>query len=351
MSSLAHRTLLACCCWFAVGHSPCHAQWQAQVTQTQSNLRGLCAVDRNVAWASGTKGTFLRTIDGGTTWHVGQVPGGEELNFRDVEALDGQTAWVLSIGHGPESRIYKTTDAGQHWTEQFRNESPEAFFDALAFWDAQHGIAFSDPVEGHFRFVTTTTGGTTWEPVNASIPAALSNESAFAASGTCLVVQGQSNAWFATGGAARSRVFRSTDRGRTWSVSETPVRAGTESAGIFSLTFRDEHHGVIIGGDYNKPQQTGANLAFTQDGGRTWRESVGFFPRGFRSAVSWVRTPRGWLLVAVGPSGSDVAAPDAAWRKLDDENYNALSIARFDSNAIWAAGPRGRIARLLHLPQ
>jgi photosystem II stability/assembly factor-like uncharacterized protein len=277
------------------------------------------------------------------------VPGAEELDFRDVKALDGQTAWVLSIGNGPESRIYKTTDSGQHWTLQFRNEKPEAFFDALAFWDAQHGIALSDPVDGQFLLIASTNGGTTWERIKASIPAALTNETAFAASGTCLVVQGQSNVWFATGEAARARVFRSTDRGQTWSVSDAPMRAGTNSTGIFSLAFRDERHGVAIGGDSDRPKQTGDNLAFTSDGGRTWQKGSGFFPRGFRSAVSWVRTGDDWLLVAVGTSGSDMAKPDAPWRKLDDEKYNALSVARFDANAIWAAGPYGRIARLLRL--
>jgi photosystem II stability/assembly factor-like uncharacterized protein len=347
-SCLRLRTFLGCC-WLAVGCSSGLAQWQTQVTQTKSHFRGLCAVDRNVAWASGTKGTILRTTNGGETWHVGQVPGAEDLDFRDVEALNGQTAWVLSIGNGPESRIYKTSDAGQHWTLQFRNERQEAFFDALSFWDPQHGIALSDPVDGQFLFIATTNGGTNWERINASIPAALSNESSFAASGTCLTVQGESNVWFATGGAARARVFRSTDRGQTWSVSDPPMSAGTDSTGIFSLAFRDERNGVAIGGDYAKAEQTGENLAFTRDGGRTWHKGSGFFPRGFRSAVSWVRTGDDWLLVAVGPSGSDMAAPDAPWRKLDDEKYNALSVARFDANAIWAAGPQGRIARLLRL--
>jgi len=194
-------------CFLAVGCSSLHAQWQVQVTHTDSDLRGLCALNANVAWASGTKGTFLRTIDGGETWHVGQVRGGEELDFRDVEALDGQTAWLLSSGVGSQSRIYKTTDAGKRWNLQFENQEPKAFFDALAFWDGRNGVALSDPVEGRFFLLKTTDGGSAWLKLNASIPAALPNESAFAASGTCLVVQGQSNVWFATGGTARLESF------------------------------------------------------------------------------------------------------------------------------------------------
>jgi len=339
------------CCWLTIGSFPLHAQWQTQESHTESNLRGLCAVNEKVAWASGSKGTFIRTIDGGETWQAGKVPGAEELDFRDVEALDDHTAWLLSIGNGRESRIYKTTGAGDRWTLQFQNNKPEAFFDALAFWDANQGIALSDPVDGRFQLIATTNGGASWEPIRASMPVALSNESAFAASGTCLVVQGHSNVWFATGGAVKARVFHSADGGRNWLASDTPLRAGTESAGIFSLAFRDDRHGVAIGGDYKRPEQTGENLAFTRDGGRTWRQGAGFFPRGFRSAISWVRAGDDWLLLAVGPSGTDVASPEGPWGKLDDEKYNALSAARFSPTAIWAAGPRGRIARLLQLPK
>ena len=349
-SFLALQIFLTCC-WLLISSGLLHAQWQAQHSHTHSNFRGLCVVDHKVAWASGSKGTFIRSIDGGETWQARKVPGAEELDFRDVEALDGSTAWLLSVGNGPESRIYKTTDGGSRWTLQFQNNKPEAFFDALAFWDAEHGVALSDPVDGRFHLIATTNGGALWEPIRASIPAALPKESVFAASGTCLVVQGRSNVWFTTGGAAKARVFRSVDRGHTWLVSDTPVRAGTESAGIFSIAFRDERHGVAVGGDYRRPEQTGGNLAFTDDGGQTWQQGRGFFPRGFRSAVSWIRSDDGWLLIAVGPSGSDVANLDGPWRKLDDEKYNALGVARFDPTAIWVAGPKGRIAHLMQLPK
>ena len=46
---------------------------------------------------------------------------------------------------------------------------------------------------------------------------------AFAASGTCLITRGTNDAWFVTGGAKVARLFHSGDRGKTWSVSETPI--------------------------------------------------------------------------------------------------------------------------------
>jgi len=327
------------------------AEWQIQKISTDASFRGLCVVDQNIVWASGSKGTFVLTTDAGKSWHVGQVAGAGKLDFRDVEALDGKTAWLLSIGEGSDSRIYKTTDGGNRWALQFQNEKPDAFFDALAFWDDQHGVALSDPVDGRFLLVATTNGGGLWEPIKAKMPPAVSGESAFAASGTCLVAQGQSNVWFATGGAGKGRVFRSIDRGQTWTVSETPVPATTNSAGLFSLAFRDERHGVAVGGDHEKESETGHNFVVTEDGGATWQESAANIPLGFRTGVAWLGRQEGSVLIAVGPSGSDFRNSNGQWQKLDDANYNVISVGGFNPQAVWAAGPKGRIARLIDVPE
>src|SRR5205085_641062 len=85
-------------------------QWVEQASGTTARLRGVSAVNNNVAWASGANGTCLRTTDAGATWQLLKVPGAEALDFRDVEAFDASTAYLLSIGEGDKSRIYKTTD-------------------------------------------------------------------------------------------------------------------------------------------------------------------------------------------------------------------------------------------------
>jgi hypothetical protein len=97
------------------------------------------------------------------------------------------------------------------------------------------------------------------------------------------------NIWFATGGRA-ARVFHSPDRGRTWQVFDTPITHGPDSAGIFSIAFRDSLHGVIAGGDYKRPEQDGPNLAFTNDGGKTWTPSQ-IFPQSYYSAVAYDHRP------------------------------------------------------------
>ena len=243
------------------------AQWQPQDAGTDADLRGLSVVSPAVAWVSGTKGTVARTTDGGKTWTAGAVPGAAGLDFRDVEAFGGATAYLLSAGPGAASRVYKTTDGGKTWALQFKNPDPDGFLDALAFWDEKGGLALGDPVKGRFQLLATDDGGATWTPLPG--PAALPNEGAFAASGTCLVARGTHDAWFVTGGAKAARVFHSADRGRTWTAAETPVAAGVESAGGFSVAFRDRDHGIVVGGDYRKPDVAGTNAAVTADGGKT----------------------------------------------------------------------------------
>ena len=321
------------------------AQWESQTSGTTVRLRGVSAVSQSIAWASGDKGTYARTVDGGKTWSTGHVPGSEDLDFRDVDAFSADTAYLLAIGEGEKSRIYKTTDGGLHWTLQFKNSRPKAFFDAMAFWDADHGIAVSDPVDGRFLIITTTDGGATWKEMPpAGMPLALAGEGAFAASGTCIAVQGKRNAWFGTGGPEGSRVFRSSDGGRNWTVVTTPV-VSSKSAGIFSLLFSDASHGVAVGGDYANEREAGNNAAWTSDGGKTWRLAETTRPNGYRSCVALVRTAKGRMLLAVGPTGSDFSVEGGKnWRTLGEAGFHSVSFAPV-SKAGWAVGENGRIAK------
>jgi len=325
----------------ALFDSVAFGQWQKQEIKTVADFRGLCAVSSNVAWVSGTKGTFGRTTDGGKSWTVGNVPGAETLDFRDVEAFGEGRAYLLSAGAGKESRIYKTIDGGKSWNLQFTNDAPKAFFDAIAFWDEKHGIALSDPVDGRFLLIVTDDGGATWTPLPENRrPEALPKEGCFAASGTCLVARGDRDVWFCTGGARASRVFHSSDRGKSWTVAETPLLAGIESAGGFSIAFRDSNHGVIVGGDYRKPNDTTGSGAVTRDGGKTWTLVENPLPYG--SCVAWAKDR--W--VAVGMSGSHVSMDHGAnWMPLDRENYNSVAFTAAGDG--WAVGPKGRIAKFL----
>ena len=317
--------------------------WTMQSSGGTARLRGISAVSEKVAWASGSGNTILRTEDGGATWSRLTNPTTDRLDFRDIDAVSERVAYVLSIGNGSLSRIYKTIDAGVTWTLQFANADAEAFFDAMAFWDADHGVAVSDSIKGAFVIITTEDGGKTWSRVPAqNLPPALPNEGAFAASGTNVTVFGTTHAWFGTGAAAKARVLRTTNRGRNWQIAETPL-AAAQSSGIYSVAFRDALHGVVVGGDYAREREAVDNAAITSDGGKTWSLVKGL--RGFRSVVAFVPGSKS-SFVAIGPQGGDISSDDGrTWSSLPDPGFDTFSFVR-GKTVGWGSGNRGIIGRL-----
>ncbi|HWJ13998.1 MAG TPA: hypothetical protein VNS10_09680 [Gemmatimonadaceae bacterium] len=337
------KSLIPC---LLAGAHVASAQWAPQPSGTTAEFRGLSAVSGSVVWASGTRGRVAHTSDGGKTWKIDTVPGAAALDLRAIFATSGRRVWTMSAGlaDSNQAQIFHTED-GARWSRQFTTFEKGVFLDALAFWDDDHGIALSDPADGKLFVIVTDNGGKVWTRFPADrIPAMLPGEAAFAASGTCLVVQGSSNVWIGTGGAATARVFRSTDRGRTWSVADTPVHAGSSASGIFSVAFSDATHGVVVGGDYTKPKQPFDNVAITSDGGATWRIARGPMPLGYMSGVAFVPGTSGRSLVAVGLGGT-ARSDDAgeSWTMIDSVAYNTVMFATRDDG--WAVGPRGRIAK------
>jgi photosystem II stability/assembly factor-like uncharacterized protein len=229
---------------------------------------------------------------------------------------------------------------------QFTNSNPKAFFDAMAFWDRDHGIAVSDPVDGRFLIIKTSDGGATWRPVPADrMPPALSGEGAFAASGTCITVQGKNNVWFGTGGGAQARVFHSTNGGETWTVNPTPLASARPPTGVFSIAFKDSRSGVIVGGDYEKESDPTGNAAVTIDGGRTWTLIASSRPAGYRSCVVYVPGTTAPTLIAVGPSGTDYSLDNGRnWSNISQAGFHSVSFAGANS-AGWAVGEKGLIAK------
>ncbi len=330
----------------ALGSVAVGPTWTAHTSNVTARLRGVSAVTEKVAWASGSGNTILRTEDGGATWTKLASPTADRLDFRDIDAVSERSAYVLSIGAAGASRIYRTDDAGATWTLQFTNEDPDAFFDAMAFLDANHGIAVSDSVKGQFVIITTENRGKNWKRVpKESLPPALDNEGAFAASGTNVTVFGSSHVWFGTGAAARSRVLRSSDRGRTWAIAETPLASG-QSSGIYSTAFRDAQHGVVVGGDYAKEPEAIDNAAVTSDGGRTWTLVKGL--GGFRPVVAYVPGSKS-SFIAIGPRGTDISTDDGKTSTpIEGLGFDTFSFVKGKTIG-WESGARGTIGRLDNL--
>jgi photosystem II stability/assembly factor-like uncharacterized protein len=341
------------------GEHPRRPTLAPQDSGTTQGLIAVSPVNARVVWASGRGGTFVVTTNGGRTWRAGVVPGAETLQFRDVQGVSDRVAYLLSIGTGTDSRIYKTRDGGATWTMQFQNQDPDAFYDCFAFWTPRRGLAQSDSVNGRFPVVRTT-DGQTWQDIGDNLPAALPGEFSFASSGTCVAAQGKRKAWIVTGGASPSRVLATKDGGETWRAHESPLR-GSPSAGIFTVAFRDAWHGMIGGGDLDPAAPPFAQTAISNDGGETWtitsrQPNVGTIfglsyagergQGGGHEGENHDRSDANQTVVVTGPGGS-------AWTPDEGDTWFALpgvtgfwGVAFGSPKTGWLVGTDGRILRI-----
>jgi photosystem II stability/assembly factor-like uncharacterized protein len=268
-----NRSLILCL--FVVCATAAFAQETRKINQptltpqksgTTQLLIAVSPVSADVVWAAGTGGTFVVTANGGKTWTSGLVQGAENLQFRDVQGVSDKIAYLMSIGDNPtDFRIYKTHDGGATWTLQFMNQNPSAFYDCMAFWTPDRGVAHSDSVNGVFPDLLTL-DGVDWHFI-LDMPPALPGEASFSSSGTCVTTQGQNNAWIATGGSTIARILATTDGGHSWNAYDTPL-VSSASAGGLSVAFRDSMNGIVGGGDL--AVNTSADAATSNDGGQTW---------------------------------------------------------------------------------
>ena len=316
--------------------------WELEESASSAGLRGIHAVGGGVVWASGSGGTVLRSEDTGYLWQqCTPVPGASKLDFRGIWAWDALNVLVLSSGPGDQSRLYRTTDGCNSWKLIFTNPDATGFWDGLLFLDPQHGIIYGDPSQdtgrtNHVRFGLWVThdGGNTWIPADEL--QALPGESLFAASNSAMTASGE-QIWL---GTSKARVLRSKALAG-WQSAQTPLASGNDSSGVFSVAFRDQRHGIAVGGDYRKPGETAGTAAYTSDGGEHW-SAARKPPHGYRSAVAWDEKDLAWI--TVGSNGSDISYDDGeTWQLLDSGNWNALSLP-------WAVGPNGQIGKLGTLP-
>lgn len=324
--------------------SPEAYRWEIVHEEPDVSFRGIAAVSDSVCWVSGSRGTILRTTDGGKRWEQRTIAGADSLDFRDIEAFSRDTAVAMSIGSGRQSRVYRTTDGGSSWNLVQQNQYREGFYDAIAFWDNRRGILQGDPLNGRLYLMTTDDGGRSWQEIpQTQMPPVEEGEYAFAASGTQLVTGPNGQAWIGTGGA-KARVLYSQDYGRSWHSFDAPIIQGEPSTGIFSLAFAEGHsYGIAVGGDYTKEEEGTDNVIYTEDGGAHWkllREAS--LP--YRSAVRYT----GGYFITVGPSGSEYSNDRGkTWHPIQGPGFHTLDTGPGGMKAVWAAGRDGRVGRLI----
>jgi hypothetical protein len=342
----------------------CPAQFTLQTSNTTADLRGIHKVGNGVAWASGTKGTILRTEDGGYVWQTCSIPpGAEKLDFRGIQAFDANTAIVMSSGPGDQSRLYKTTDGCHTWKLVFTNPDSDGFFDDIAA-DEQSGIVFGDPVRGRYVFFASRYNDfNEWERFgelnnlahSKFKPTPYDGEGLFAASNSSargtrvgghleFVTGGSEGAFYLYGvGIEKASLGAPPEM---FAKVRLPLAVG-KSAGAFSFAC-ERARCIAVGGDYLKADSTAGVAAHSSDPGKRWLPAQ-TPPHGYRSSVAYDASTKTWI--TVGPNGTDISTDDGRnWQPVHpnpalhepadaDRNWNALSLP-------YVVGSKGRIGKL-----
>src|SRR5688500_7889548 len=84
-------------------------------------LRPVFFLDHNRGWAVGSKGTLLKTVDGGLNWKPHAAP--TTAIVRDINFLDEQNGWLvcevniyeLKTKEQTRAFLMRTTDGGENW--------------------------------------------------------------------------------------------------------------------------------------------------------------------------------------------------------------------------------------------
>jgi PKD repeat protein len=246
--------------------------WEVQATGFAESSRGINyidAVDNKIVWAMAYDGSgsgnkikeFTKTIDGGNHWTPGviNIPG--EIYPAMICAINKDTAWVPMYPNeaGAGGGIYITKDGGVSWTKQstalFTGDA--AFANVVHFWNKNEGFCMGDPNGGYFEIYKTNNGGVNWARVpEANIPAISASDEYGTVGEFCIGDDGV--AFFNT---TKGRIFKSTNKGVTWSLITTPLTDRTK------IAFANENNGVLIEDSDNTST---FKVYLTSDGGDTW---------------------------------------------------------------------------------
>ena len=266
--------------------------------QDKISIRAL-ALDHDKVWYAADQSRF-GCIDLKTNQKKEiKLPSEKNAEYRSMAQTE-KYVFILNVGN--PALLYKISKEDLSYELVYQENHDKVFYDSMQFWNDKEGIAIGDPIEDSFSVITTRDGGVSWQKMPSDrLPHLEDGEAAFAASNTNIVIKGNAT-WLVSGGK-KARVFHSNDKGKSWSVVETPIVQGNQMTGIFTADFYNSSVGFISGGNYDVLNQNFDNKAVTYDGGKTWKlvaQNQGF---GYASCVQYVPNSHGKGLISVGASG------------------------------------------------
>ena len=298
-----------------------------------TSIRAIIAVNADELLFAGSRGDIGLTDDGGKTWDI------EYLKYQNsivphFRSLAKTTSAVFALSVANPALLYKISDGEK--TVVYKEEHEKVFYDAMTFLDDKTGIAIGDPIDGCTSIIMTNDGGNSWKKIDcANLPEVQEGEASFAASNTNIAFH-KNNIWVVTGGT-KSRVLKSADKGKTWEIIETRFVQGNGPQGIYSVDVYDENIGIIVDGDFSKPEENRANKAITVDGGKTWTLVADGQAPNYKSCVKYIPGTKGKEVIAVGKTGVSFSNDGGTtWKDISKDGYYTIDFV--DKNTAWLSG-------------
>jgi photosystem II stability/assembly factor-like uncharacterized protein len=305
--------------WFLV--LPFFVFGQVNVLKDTASIRAIL-VDKNKIWFAGSNAKVgFYDLETQQTQHI-FTSENKKTEFRSI-AQNKESVFVLSVGN--PALLYEIDKITFKSNLVYTENNEKVFYDSMVFANENFGMAMGDPITDCLSVIFTDNKGKSWQKLDCNnLPKTASGEAAFAASNTNLVIKNKT-IWMVSGGK-KSRVFKSTDLGKTWNTFETPIIQGLETQGAYSMDFYDQNNGFLVGGDYTKSNNSFKNKAKTSNGGKTWElvsDGNGF---GYSSCVQYTPFSKGKKSLAIASEGvykSDDSGK--TWKLLiNEKNLNTL---------------------------
>ncbi|WP_299836545.1 oxidoreductase [uncultured Tenacibaculum sp.] len=304
-----------------------------EFTIDSTSIRSLIAVDENNLVFAGSDGTIGNyNLEKGLTKLKVKYQDSIIPHFRSL-ASNGSNHFALSIAN--PALLYKIENNNYKIVYQENHE--KVFYDSMHFFEnGKDGIAVGDPTEDCASIIMTNDGGNSWTKIPCSeLPKFEEGEAFFAASNTNIKIIGDT-VWIASGGK-KARILKSTDKGKTWEIYDTPIVQGNGPQGIYSIDFYDKNNGIIIGGDYSKPNDNCKNKAVTKDGGKTWTIIADNINPNYKSCVQYIPKGDGKEIIAVGKTGISYSTDTGlTWKHLSNKDFYAIQFV--NSTTAWLTG-------------
>ena len=322
------------------------------------SYRGLSIVNANTVWISGSKGSILRTTDGGKSWDTLNPNGFTTKDFRDIHAFSRNKAVTMSSGDSGVVLI--TRDGGKNWKEVYHDYRPGSFLDAMdirkdkiilvgdgilqqKMYQIQSENVLKNDSLKNFRIFAKDRENyykRGFEPDSTS--------SYFAASGSNVQWTGK-NAYCAIPIVDEKSLFISVSNNFIRFRSRLPFKM-QKAGGAYGFYLHQNKTGVAVGGSFYKPNETDSVACYTNDGGHTWRPCQ-TMPNGYRSGVCAHK--RGKIWICTGPNGSDYSNDGGkTWKLLF--YVKGFNVCAIRGNSLWLAGKtvaRVRLKDLLKVQQ